>query len=112
MSGSFTRRVEDFTCVKCGAKTRGDGYTNHCPKCLWSLHVDVAPGDRAEDCGGAMRPVGVEDKGGKRSIVHVCDKCGITRRCRTSPGDDADAIYALARSAAEGVIGRRSRRPE
>ena len=29
-----------------------------------------------------------------------------------SDGDDADAIYALAREAAEGVIGRRRGRPE
>ena len=25
---------------------KGNGYTNHCPKCLWSKHVDINPGDR------------------------------------------------------------------
>ncbi|MCA3245750.1 MAG: RNHCP domain-containing protein [Azospirillum sp.] len=107
MSKRFARRVEDFVCVRCGARVAGDGYTNHCPACLWSLHVDVHPGDRAESCGGAMRPVAVEDKGGKRTITHRCEKCGAERRCRTSPGDDDAALYALAREAAQAATGRR-----
>jgi hypothetical protein len=106
MSKRFARNVEDFVCAKCGTDVTGDGYTNHCPKCLWSLHVDVNPGDRAEDCGGLMRPVGVEEKGGKRALLHRCEKCGAERRCKTSPHDDAQAIYALARDAAGAAIGR------
>ncbi|MEK7158524.1 MAG: RNHCP domain-containing protein, partial [Patescibacteria group bacterium] len=47
MSRTFQRRVEDFTCESCGAQVTGDGYTNHCPQCLVSKHVDVYPGDRA-----------------------------------------------------------------
>ena len=50
----FTRVVEDFTCGQCGAAVTGDGYTNHCPLCLWSRHVDINPGDRAAECGGLM----------------------------------------------------------
>ena len=107
MSKRFARRVEDFVCGNCGAEVTGDGYTNHCPACLWSLHVDVNPGDRAESCGGAMRPIGIETKGGKRALVHRCEKCGAERRCKTSPGDDAEALYALARASAEAVIGKR-----
>ena len=44
---SFTRKVEDFTCEHCGREVHGNGYTNHCPHCLHSKHVDVNPGDRA-----------------------------------------------------------------
>ncbi|HLL91284.1 MAG TPA: RNHCP domain-containing protein, partial [Tepidisphaeraceae bacterium] len=55
----FTRQVEDFTCGHCGRSVRGNGYTNHCPGCLWSRHVDVNPGDRAAACGGLMEPVAV-----------------------------------------------------
>ncbi len=106
MSKRFARRIEDFVCANCGAKTEGDGYTNHCPKCLWSLHVDVNPGDRAENCGGKMRPIAVEDKGGRRALVHRCEKCGAERRCKTSPHDDSEAIYALARDAAGAATGR------
>ncbi|MBR6751902.1 MAG: RNHCP domain-containing protein, partial [Alphaproteobacteria bacterium] len=42
----FVKRVENFTCAHCGAEVFGNGYTNHCPKCLWSRHVDNNPGDR------------------------------------------------------------------
>jgi hypothetical protein len=107
MSKRFARNVEDFVCAKCATKVTGDGYTNHCPKCLWSLHVDVNPGDRAETCGGAMRPVTVETKGGKRALLHRCETCGAERRCKVSSRDEPSAIYALARDAAESAIGKR-----
>jgi RNHCP domain len=109
MSKRFARRIEDFVCTHCGAGATGDGYTNHCPKCLWSAHVDVHPGDRAESCGGAMRPVAVEDKGGKRALVHRCERCGAERRCKTAPDDDLDAILAVARRASEAALGRPQR---
>ena len=41
----FTRNIEDFTCEHCGATVKGNGYTNHCPMCLWSKHVDVDQGE-------------------------------------------------------------------
>ena len=41
----FQRKVEDFICEKCGTKNIGNGFTNHCFKCLWSKHVDINPGD-------------------------------------------------------------------
>src|SRR3954452_24116834 len=66
----FTRTREDFTCGNCGAAVRGNGYTNHCPRCLWSRHVDVDPGDRAADCGALMRPVGVLFEGDQHVLVH------------------------------------------
>ena len=56
----FNRRIEDFTCEHCGTEVHGNGYTNHCPNCLWSKHVDINPGDRAADCGGLMEPIAVE----------------------------------------------------
>lgn len=37
---NFTRVIEDFICENCGTEVKGNGYTNHCPKCLWSKHVD------------------------------------------------------------------------
>ena len=55
----FARTVEDFVCEKCGTQVEGDGYTNHCPHCLWSRHVDVNPGDRKATCKGMMEPVAV-----------------------------------------------------
>jgi hypothetical protein len=94
---SFTRTVEDFTCGQCGLNVRGNGYTNHCPGCLWSRHVDVDPGDRAATCGGMMTPVGVECVSGQYVLTHRCTTCHFERRNRTAAGDDFSALLALAR---------------
>ena len=92
----FIRRVENFTCDNCGTNVTGDGYTNHCPKCLWSKHVDNNPGDRQSDCGGMMRPVAIEQKSGEFIIIHKCEKCGKTIRQHASDNDDMDTIIALS----------------
>jgi len=44
----FQKRIENFTCEKCGLFVKGTGYTDHCPNCLWSKHMDINPGDRKE----------------------------------------------------------------
>lgn len=95
MTRKFQRRIEDFTCEHCGTQVTGDGYTNHCPVCLWSKHVDVNPGDRAADCGGQMEPVGAEQKGGEIIIVHRCIRCSYIKRNRTAPGDNFDLLVEL-----------------
>jgi len=100
MSKRFQRRVENFTCLQCGAAATGNGYTNHCPRCLWSRHVDIDPGDRAAACQGAMRRAAVETSREGWTLTHVCEACGATRRCKSAAGDDRDAILAVAREAA------------
>ena len=103
----FQRRVEDFACARCGERNRGDGYTNHCRRCLWSRHVDRRPGDRAADCGGMMEPVGVETGGGRTKIIHRCAECGHLSRCRISPGDDWAAVTAASNSVGRAGAGRK-----
>jgi len=93
----FQRRIEDFTCLNCGAEITGDGFTNHCPHCLWSRHVDVNPGDRAAACGGAMPPVAQEVKNGRTMIRHRCKTCGFERLNKLAPQDSVDALIRLAR---------------
>ena len=85
---AFIRNKEDFICDRCGAAVTGDGYTNHCPRCLWSKHVDIDPGDRASDCGGMMAPVKIESRSDEFVITHRCEKCGFEKRNRMAPGDD------------------------
>ncbi|MDQ3906412.1 MAG: RNHCP domain-containing protein [Actinomycetota bacterium] len=92
---SFTRRKENFRCLHCGTEVRGSGYTNHCPRCLWSRHVDLNPGDRAAECGGAMEPVGALWEGGEIIVVQRCLGCGHIRRNRAAANDDRDALLAL-----------------
>ena len=92
----FTKTIEDFTCAHCGAKVTGNGYTNHCPKCLWSRHVDNNPGDRAAICGGMMGPVTAEPAGDVFIITHRCQKCGKTTRQHSAENDDIDTIIAIS----------------
>ena len=92
----FTKTVEDFTCAHCGATVSGNGYTNHCPKCLYSRHVDNTPGDRASTCGGMMAPIAVEKSGEGFIITHKCEKCGKTIRQHASPEDDIDIIISIS----------------
>lgn len=93
----FQRRKEDFICAHCGAAVIGTGYTNHCPHCLWSKHVDVMPGDRADTCSGLMKPVRIEGATPKYTIIHKCERCGAERRVYTVSDDNPDALVALAK---------------
>ncbi len=92
----FQRREEDFVCEHCKTKVVGDGYTNHCPKCLWSKHVDVHPGDRAEACGGMMEPIRVEGTTDAYRLIHRCKRCDMERKNDVAKNDDPEALIALA----------------
>ena len=69
-----------LNCIKEVAPLTNDSYRNHCPYCLYSLHVDNVIGDRQNSCSGFMKPVGViyNSKKGYQ-IVHKCLKCGFVR---------------------------------
>lgn len=93
----FTRKREDFVCLHCGAHVSGNGYTDHCPVCLWSRHVDKKPGDRLEQCGGAMKPVSAEcNRAGTFTIYYLCLKCGMRRRFKQYSGDNRQVLESLA----------------
>ncbi|MEK7134408.1 MAG: RNHCP domain-containing protein [Patescibacteria group bacterium] len=96
---TFIRTKEDFVCEHCSAEVKGDGYTNHCPRCLWGKHVDVSPGDRAEECHGMMEPMNAEMNGGDFVLTHTCAKCGIVRRNKAAMADDKGAILEIVRRA-------------
>jgi hypothetical protein len=60
---------------------------------LWSVHVDVYPGDRAASCRALMRPVGVLYERGEFIVVHECTDCAALRRNRASPHDDLARMW-------------------
>ncbi len=101
MVRKFTRHIENFICGHCNAEVKGDGYTNHCPKCLYSKHVDIHPGDRAHDCGGLMKPIAVESTGLGYVIIHKCTICEVIKRNKSHDDDDPVARYKVAREHAE-----------
>lgn len=102
---AIARRTENagFTCAHCGGTvpplTNGS-YRNHCPYCLYSVHVDRVPGDRASGCGGLMRPVALRGRPGRHpQLLHGCERCGAVRANRaafdTAAPDDLDLLLAL-----------------
>ena len=93
---NFIKNKEDFICDNCGHKVIGTGYTNHCPKCLYSKHVDNTPGDRANKCGGLMAPVGVTYKGGEYSLSHKCVKCKAVKNNKVDSEDDFNKVIELS----------------
>ena len=92
MSKKFKKVVEDFICEHCGASVTGNGFTNHCPECLYSKHVDVFPGDREAACGGMMKLVKVEKEKNVYVLTHKCIKCGYEKRNKMDDQDDFDVV--------------------
>lgn len=83
----FSKLDDGFVCVHCGRQVLPLGYSsrNHCPFCLWSRHVDINPGDRANPCGGELEPVSAEPDSKKGYVlISRCTRCGELRRCRTA----------------------------
>lgn len=98
----FTARGTNtgFVCAHCKSEVpplANGSYRNHCPYCLYSLHVDINPGDRASDCGGKLAPVGVEHSGKKGWIIlHKCESCDSLRRNKAALDDpDVPDDYEL-----------------
>jgi rubrerythrin len=94
----FQRKREDFVCQNCGKEVSGDGYTNHCPFCLWSKHVDDYPGDRKNPCEGMMEPAEAYLKNGQWYLVHICQKCGLRKINRTSKRDDQAILEEIIKN--------------
>ena len=94
-------RDESFLCAHCGADVPLGGRRprDHCPRCLWSLHVDTIPGDRAAGCGGAMIQIAAEPSPKGWMLRFRCQRCGIERRNRVlndlEPPDDPEAVRKL-----------------
>ena len=74
-----TEENQGFICVNCKREVlplSNGSYRNHCPYCLYSLHVDQKIGDRAATCKGQMRPVAYRYHNKKGwQILHRCQRC-------------------------------------
>ena len=93
--------TDSFTCRVCGwpvvSQGAGSGHRNHCPNCLWSIHLDNEPGDRESGCRGRMEPIGVwVRKNGEWAILHRCTVCGRISCSRIAADDNPMRLIALA----------------
>lgn len=107
----FTKNDDGFICAHCGKEVKPLGYTSrdHCPFCLWSIHIDVNPGDRANECHGNLVPIKVETDSKKGYvIVYKCDKCGEIHRNRAAheakvQPDSISLIIKLSAAEVKGI---------
>ena len=102
----FIKNDNEFICINCGKRIEKLKYTSrdHCNYCLFSLHVDVTPGDRENDCKGLLIPVNVEVNSKKGEvIVYKCQKCGAIIKNIVAKDDNRDEIYKIMENYSKGV---------
>lgn len=92
---------ESFVCLHChhliDCEAPGTTHRNHCPRCLWSVHLDEEPGDRAASCRGMMEPIAVSvRRGGGWALIHRCRECGALRANRIAGDDNELVLLSLA----------------
>ncbi|MDD4351918.1 MAG: RNHCP domain-containing protein [Candidatus Gracilibacteria bacterium] len=100
---------ESFSCLHCNRKVsahKAGSCRNHCPSCLYSLHVDQnLPGDRLNGCNGLMKPIAIENHSKKGfMLVHQCEKCAAITKNRLAPDDDMEKVAEIAKGSAEGYL--------
>ena len=102
----FIKNDNEFICKNCGRKVEKLGYTSrdHCNFCLYSLHVDIMPGDRLNKCRGILKPVNVIETAKKGNvIIYKCQKCGLEVRNIVANDDNEDEIYNVVKRFASGI---------
>ncbi len=90
-----------FLCTHCDraipGRAPGTAHRNHCPHCLWSLHVDLQTGDRRSACRGPMEPIAIGiQPDGEWSILHRCQRCGLIRPNRIAGDDNEVLLVSMA----------------
>jgi len=90
-----------FVCENCGKVVPGEApgteHRNHCPHCLWSLHVDMRPGDRRSGCRSPMEPIALWVRHGDEwAIIHRCAECGVLRSNRIAGDDNGLLLMSMA----------------
>lgn len=102
----FIKNDNEFVCINCGKKVEKLGYTSrdHCNHCLYSVHVDVMPGDRLNDCKGILEPINIIQTSKKgKVIIYRCKKCNKELRNIVASDDDENVIYDIIKKYSKGV---------
>lgn len=94
----FNMIDEEFTCKNCGCSVKKLEYSarDHCPNCLYSLHVDINPGDRMNECHGLLKPIGIEKYKNTYKIIYRCERCKEVHKNIMADDDNYDEIIKLS----------------
>ena len=89
---------ESFICEHCGKNVSKLEYTarDHCPYCLYSKHVDINPGDRANICKGLLKPIDIEKFKDTYKIIYKCEKCNELHKNIIAVDDDMNEIIKIS----------------
>jgi DNA-directed RNA polymerase subunit RPC12/RpoP len=93
----FNELDEEFICLNCGKKVDKLEYSSrdHCPHCLYSLHVDINPGDRQNNCKGLLKPIDLEKFKDTYKIIYKCEKCNQLHKNIMAKDDNYEEIIKL-----------------
>ncbi len=96
----FYKKDESFICENCGEKVEKLNYTtrDHCNHCLYSKHVDINPGDRANECKGLLKPIGIEKYKDTYKIIYRCKKCHELHKNIMANDDNMDRIIEISKN--------------
>lgn len=94
----FNMINESFICENCKKKVNKANKTarDHCQYCLYSKHVDINPGDRANTCQGLLKPISVEKFKDTYKIIYKCEKCNVLHKNIMALDDNMDLIIDLS----------------
>lgn len=89
---------EEFICENCNKKVSKLKYSarDHCPYCLYSKHVDINPGDRANTCKGLLMPIDIEKYKNTYKIIYKCNRCNQFHKNIVAVDDSMDEIIKLS----------------
>ena len=91
----FTKNDKGFICKNCAELIEPLKYSsrNHCPRCLHSLHLDIMPGDRLNDCGGILEPFLTQPDSKKGWIINFkCKRCGKIIKNKAAKDDNNNLL--------------------
>lgn len=96
----FNMIDETFICENCKKKVPTLKYSarDHCPYCLYSKHVDILPGDRANSCKGMLEPIKIEKFKTTYKIIYKCQKCKNIHKNIMAVDDDMNLIIELSKN--------------
>jgi hypothetical protein len=100
----FIKKNDPFNCIHCHFSVPQAEKTcrDHCPKCLYSIHVDQNPGDRLEQCRGKLKPIAWSQHKKKGYVIHYqCLNCKIKKINKFLQNDffcsdDIDTLLTLS----------------
>ena len=102
----FVKNDNEFICKNCGHKVEKLKYTSrdHCNNCLFSVHVDITPGDRKNECMGMLEPMNIIETSKKgKVIIYKCKKCGREVRNIVADDDNKERIYEIVKKYSMGI---------